>query len=72
MLKMDFDGNIRLYSLKEDGETWVVSWQAFLQPCVVHGCCGSIIQSVEPKTYQNSKLEGSHIEWESKVNGMIL
>ncbi|XWS21248.1 hypothetical protein CRYUN_Cryun30bG0039200 [Craigia yunnanensis] len=29
MLKMDFDGNIRLYSLKEDEETWVVSWQAF-------------------------------------------
>ncbi|GMI78488.1 hypothetical protein like AT5G24080 [Hibiscus trionum] len=40
MLKMDFDGNIRLYSLKEDGESWVVSWQAFPQPCRVHGCCG--------------------------------
>ncbi|XWS24172.1 hypothetical protein CRYUN_Cryun28dG0077900 [Craigia yunnanensis] len=40
MLKMDFDGNIRMYSLKEDGETWVVSWQAFHQPCMVHGCCG--------------------------------
>ncbi|XVF36346.1 hypothetical protein REPUB_Repub19eG0050600 [Reevesia pubescens] len=40
MLKMDFDGNIRLYSLKEDEETWVVSWQAFPQPCMVHGSCG--------------------------------
>ncbi|KAK6245960.1 hypothetical protein QUC31_000738 [Theobroma cacao] len=40
MLKMDFDGNIRLYSLNQDGETWVVSWQAFPQPCMVHGCCG--------------------------------
>ncbi|XVF64127.1 hypothetical protein PTKIN_Ptkin09bG0142500 [Pterospermum kingtungense] len=40
MLKMDFDGNIRLYSLKEDGQTWVVSWQAFPQACLVHGCCG--------------------------------
>ncbi|XWS24170.1 hypothetical protein CRYUN_Cryun28dG0077700 [Craigia yunnanensis] len=40
MLKVDFDGNIRMYSLKEDGETWVVSWQAFPQPCMVHGCCG--------------------------------
>ncbi|KAG8499307.1 hypothetical protein CXB51_005809 [Gossypium anomalum] len=40
LLKMDFDGNIRLYSLKENGETWVVSWQAFPQPCMVHGCCG--------------------------------
>ncbi|KAK8492560.1 hypothetical protein V6N13_054033 [Hibiscus sabdariffa] len=40
MLKMDFDGDIRLYSLKEDGESWIVSWQAFPQPCKVHGCCG--------------------------------
>ncbi|KAK5840141.1 putative receptor protein kinase ZmPK1 [Gossypium arboreum] len=40
LLKLDFDGNIRLYSLKENGETWVVSWQAFPQPCMVHGCCG--------------------------------
>ncbi|XP_040939466.1 putative receptor protein kinase ZmPK1 [Gossypium hirsutum] len=35
LLKLDFDGNIRLYSLKENGETWVVSWQAFPQPCMV-------------------------------------
>ncbi|OMP06317.1 S-locus glycoprotein [Corchorus olitorius] len=40
MLKMDLDGNIRLYSLNEDEETWVVSWQAFPQPCMAHGCCG--------------------------------
>ncbi|GMI77411.1 hypothetical protein like AT5G24080 [Hibiscus trionum] len=40
MLKMDVDGNLRLYSLKEDGKAWVVSWQAFPQPCMVHGCCG--------------------------------
>ncbi|TYI21245.1 hypothetical protein ES332_A06G024500v1 [Gossypium tomentosum] len=40
MLKMDLDGNLRLYSLSEDTKAWVVSWQAFLQPCMVHGCCG--------------------------------
>ncbi|KAK8498435.1 hypothetical protein V6N13_003399 [Hibiscus sabdariffa] len=40
MLKMDFDGNLRLYSLQEDGQVWVVSWEAFPQPCMVHGCCG--------------------------------
>ncbi|OMO78835.1 hypothetical protein CCACVL1_14065 [Corchorus capsularis] len=39
-LKLDFDGNIRLYSLDQRGETWVVSWQAFPQPCKVHGICG--------------------------------
>ncbi|XVF39866.1 hypothetical protein PTKIN_Ptkin01aG0067100 [Pterospermum kingtungense] len=39
-LKLDFDGNIRLYSLSEGGETWVVSWQAFPQPCLIHGSCG--------------------------------
>ncbi|KAE8665204.1 hypothetical protein F3Y22_tig00112647pilonHSYRG00032 [Hibiscus syriacus] len=40
MLKMDFDGNIRLYSLKKDGETWVISWQIFRLPCRAHGSCG--------------------------------
>ncbi|KAE8683526.1 putative Eukaryotic aspartyl protease family protein [Hibiscus syriacus] len=40
MLKLDSDGNLRSYSLKEDGEAWVVSWLAFPQPCMVHGCCG--------------------------------
>ncbi|XP_022752471.1 putative receptor protein kinase ZmPK1 [Durio zibethinus] len=39
-LKLDSDGNIRLYSLSEGGEKWVVSWQAFPQPCLVHGSCG--------------------------------
>ncbi|WRX28732.1 Protein kinase domain - like 10 [Theobroma cacao] len=40
MLKIDSDGNVRLYSLKEGEETWVVSWQAFSQPCRIHGICG--------------------------------
>ncbi|KAE8683527.1 putative Eukaryotic aspartyl protease family protein [Hibiscus syriacus] len=40
MLKLDSDGNLRSYSLKEDGEAWIVSWLAFPQPCMVHGCCG--------------------------------
>ncbi|XP_022715663.1 putative receptor protein kinase ZmPK1 isoform X2 [Durio zibethinus] len=39
-LKLDFDGNIRLYSLSEGGEKWVVSWQAFSKACLVHGRCG--------------------------------
>ncbi|XWS10373.1 hypothetical protein CRYUN_Cryun39dG0071800 [Craigia yunnanensis] len=40
MLKMDFDGNVRLYSLKEGEGKLVVSWQAFSQPCQIHGICG--------------------------------
>ncbi|TYJ48959.1 hypothetical protein E1A91_A01G101300v1 [Gossypium mustelinum] len=39
MLKLDFDGNLRLYSRK-GRENWVVSWQAFSRPCRIHGSCG--------------------------------
>ncbi|XP_064977317.1 putative receptor protein kinase ZmPK1 [Musa acuminata AAA Group] len=40
-LTLDFDGNLRLYSLSKQTRTWsVVSWQAVLQPCDVHGTCG--------------------------------
>ena len=28
-LTLDYDGNLRLYSWEEEGQTWVVSWQAF-------------------------------------------
>ncbi|TYH87298.1 hypothetical protein ES332_D01G107800v1 [Gossypium tomentosum] len=39
ILKLDFDGNLRLYSRKGE-ENWVVSRQAFSQPCRIHGSCG--------------------------------
>ncbi|GMN35036.1 hypothetical protein TIFTF001_005035 [Ficus carica] len=39
-LRLDHDGNIRLYSSKNLGESWVVSWQAFSNPCQIHGICG--------------------------------
>ncbi|XP_057974186.1 putative receptor protein kinase ZmPK1 [Malania oleifera] len=39
-LTIDFDGNVRLYSLDEERWTWVVSWQALPQPCQPHGICG--------------------------------
>ncbi|XVF36345.1 hypothetical protein REPUB_Repub19eG0050500 [Reevesia pubescens] len=39
-LKIDFDGNVRLYSLDEREEKWVVSWQAYLRTCKIHGTCG--------------------------------
>ncbi|KAF3446604.1 hypothetical protein FNV43_RR11784 [Rhamnella rubrinervis] len=40
-LKIDSDGNLRLYSRKNPGEDWVVSWQAFSDPCKIHGICGA-------------------------------
>ncbi|KAH7523674.1 hypothetical protein FEM48_Zijuj06G0036900 [Ziziphus jujuba var. spinosa] len=39
-LKVDYDGNVRLYSRKKAGDEWSVSWQAFSEPCQIHGICG--------------------------------
>ncbi|KAJ3708659.1 hypothetical protein LUZ61_012364 [Rhynchospora tenuis] len=39
-LTLDYDGNLRLYSLNESVKTWSVSWLALSQPCQVHGICG--------------------------------
>ncbi|XP_030466548.1 putative receptor protein kinase ZmPK1 isoform X1 [Syzygium oleosum] len=38
-LTVDHDGSIRVYS-RSDGGEWMVSWQAFSDPCTVHGICG--------------------------------
>ncbi|KAG2663568.1 hypothetical protein I3760_16G037200 [Carya illinoinensis] len=40
-LTLDYDGNLRLYSWDEEGEMWVVSWQALQAPCNIHGVCGA-------------------------------
>ncbi|KAL5559097.1 hypothetical protein UlMin_035308 [Ulmus minor] len=39
-LKVDSDGNMRLYSRKVEEKAWKVSWQAFTDPCKIHGICG--------------------------------
>ncbi|KAK2999137.1 hypothetical protein RJ639_024482 [Escallonia herrerae] len=39
-LTMDYDGNLRLYSLNSSSGLWSVSWAALTQPCNVHGICG--------------------------------
>ncbi|RLN27474.1 hypothetical protein C2845_PM05G22500 [Panicum miliaceum] len=39
-LKLDHDGNLRLYSLNNSDRTWSVSWIAESQPCKTHGVCG--------------------------------
>ncbi|GMN64994.1 hypothetical protein TIFTF001_034055 [Ficus carica] len=41
MLRIDSDGNLRLYSRKNRGEKWAVTWQAFTDPCQIHGLCGA-------------------------------
>ncbi|KAF7850020.1 hypothetical protein BT93_L0019, partial [Corymbia citriodora subsp. variegata] len=39
MVKLDHDGNIRVYSREKDGK-WIVSWQGVSESCTVHGICG--------------------------------
>lgn len=38
-LTLDFDGNLRMYSLQLGG-IWRVTWEAFPKQCDVHGLCG--------------------------------
>ncbi|KAK1260956.1 putative receptor protein kinase ZmPK1 [Acorus gramineus] len=40
-LTLDFDGNLRLYSLGSGG-AWGVTWQAIVQSCRVHGACADL------------------------------
>jgi hypothetical protein len=39
-LTLDYDGNLRLYSLTKASRRWSVTWMAFPQPCNVEGTCG--------------------------------
>jgi Protein kinase domain/D-mannose binding lectin/S-locus glycoprotein domain len=39
-LTLEYDGNLRLYSLDENSGSWSISWQAFSEPCLIHGLCG--------------------------------
>lgn len=39
-LTLDYDGNLRLYSLNKIDGTWSVTWMAYPQTCSVHGLCG--------------------------------
>ncbi|KAK2965418.1 hypothetical protein RJ640_006937 [Escallonia rubra] len=39
-LTLDYDGNLRLYSLNKMTGNWTVTWQALSDPCRVHGLCG--------------------------------
>ncbi|XP_058109427.1 putative receptor protein kinase ZmPK1 [Magnolia sinica] len=39
-LTLDYDGNLRLYSLNESTGLWLISWVALPQQCDIHGLCG--------------------------------
>ncbi|XP_030540122.1 putative receptor protein kinase ZmPK1 [Rhodamnia argentea] len=39
ILKVDHDGNVRVYSRRENGK-WVATWQAISESCTIHGICG--------------------------------
>ncbi|XP_044405096.1 putative receptor protein kinase ZmPK1 [Triticum aestivum] len=39
-LTLDYDGNLRLYSLNKIDGTWSVTWMAYQQTCCVLGLCG--------------------------------
>ncbi|XP_077222481.1 putative receptor protein kinase ZmPK1 [Tasmannia lanceolata] len=39
-LTLDYDGNLRLYSLNESSGLWGISWAALAEQCKVHGQCG--------------------------------
>ena len=51
-LTIDYDGNLRLYSLSTSSRLWIVTWQAISEPCRVHGLCGRnriCVNSPKPK-----------------------
>ncbi|XP_035546532.1 putative receptor protein kinase ZmPK1 [Juglans regia] len=35
-LRIDYDGNVRLYSWDKEAQTWFVSWQAIQKPCKIY------------------------------------
>ncbi|KAG2599694.1 hypothetical protein PVAP13_5KG420305 [Panicum virgatum] len=39
-LTIDYDGNLRMYSLNASSGNWIISWEAIAKICDVHGLCG--------------------------------
>lgn len=58
-LTLDYDGNLRLYSLNMTSGNWSVSWMAFPQLCKIHGLCGAnSLCRYRPELESCSCLEG--------------
>uniref|UniRef100_A0ACD5XW54 Uncharacterized protein n=1 Tax=Avena sativa TaxID=4498 RepID=A0ACD5XW54_AVESA len=71
-LTLDYDGNLRLYSLNTASRNWSVSWMAFHRVCNIHGLCGKnslckynfpkiLPQSIYIPKLQCSCLEGFEV-----------
>uniref|UniRef100_A0A0E0PTZ3 non-specific serine/threonine protein kinase n=1 Tax=Oryza rufipogon TaxID=4529 RepID=A0A0E0PTZ3_ORYRU len=57
-LTLDYDGNLRLYSLNATNGKWSVSWLAFPRVCEIHGLCGKNSFCTYMPSLQCSCLEG--------------
>ncbi|KAJ8772894.1 hypothetical protein K2173_028071 [Erythroxylum novogranatense] len=68
-LTLDYDGNLRLYSRKDENEPWIVQYQVFSDPCTVHGICGpnSVCNYVPVSGRKCSCIPGytmvNHTDW---------
>ncbi|TMW98958.1 hypothetical protein EJD97_003240 [Solanum chilense] len=40
-MKLDEDGNMRIYSFDTSAKNWTIVWQAVNQLCTIHGTCGT-------------------------------
>lgn len=57
-LTMDYDGNLRVYSLIDATGLWEITWQALVQPCRVLGVCGRNAVCTYARAPQCSCLPG--------------
>ncbi|KAH1054656.1 hypothetical protein AAZX31_08G344800 [Glycine max] len=68
-LKLDSDGNLRVYGRKSAVEKWYVSWKAIRNDCIIHGVCGpNSTCGYDPKSGRTCKcLPGyrlrNHSDW---------
>ncbi|PWA60142.1 Apple-like protein [Artemisia annua] len=50
-LTMDYDGNVRVYSLDESRRIWKVTWLAISETCKIHGSCGENSMCLNDPSY---------------------
>ncbi|KAA3463815.1 Apple-like protein [Gossypium australe] len=67
-LTIDYDGNLRLFSLNYVTGLWMITWEAVLQQCQVHGICGRNGICVNTPNPKCSCLPGYEITGPSNWN----